>query len=247
MPGSLSGVTHTGEGHEAPSQDMPGVRRRPLAPAGRHTRVVTSASDEDRRQHLGVILGVVAGVLLLALLAVVVIELASGPGTRSTTATPPSPPTVSSAPPAPSPLAPLTLVDYAGRDFITVRAELRALQLGVQLIFGSEGDSRAVDHTVPAAGTPIDRGITIKVYVVGAAPLLVPPDVVGHPCNEAGRELSAAGVYPQYPTGRSGVVAAQDPPGAAPGVHWNDRIRISCGSTASSEPVPSEPAASQPG
>lgn len=214
--------------------------------------MVTSASDEDRRQHLGVILGVVAGVLLLALLAAVVVQLASGPGAKNTTATPPSPPATSAAPLTPTPLGPLTLVDYAGRDFIAVRAELRDLQLGVQLIFGQQGDSRAVDHTVPPAGTPIDRGITIKVYVVGAAPVLVPPDVVGHPCNNAGRELAAAGVYPQYPTGRSGVVTVQDPPGGAAGVHWNDRIRISCGSAAPSEParsepVPSGPVPSQPG
>ncbi|MBO0867795.1 MAG: penicillin-binding protein, partial [Micromonosporaceae bacterium] len=169
----------------------------------------------------------------------------SGPGGQSAAiaslAPSPSPAVSSLAPPAPSPLAPLTLVDYSGRDFIEVRTELRGLQLGVQLIFGGDGASQAVDHTVPPAGTPIDPGITVKVYVRGAAPLLVPPDVVGHPCNDAGRELAAAGVYPRYPTGRGGTVTAQDPAGGASGVHWNDTIRISCGPAAPSRPGPSQP------
>ncbi len=125
-------------------------------------------------------------------------------------------------------LAPLALPDVTGSDFVVARQRLRDLQLGVQLVFAKQGDARTVAQTVPAPGSPVDRGTTVKVYVSGVAPVLMPPDVVGRSCNEAGRSLADAGLYPQYPNGRHGTVTAQDPPGNAAGVHWNDQVKLAC-------------------
>lgn len=185
-----------------------------------------------------------AAVVLLAVLGFAVGWVLRGSGTTRTSASPAPSAGPSSAAPIAT-LAPLALPDVTGRDFVVARQQLRDLLLGVQLVFAGRGDSRAVRQTVPAPGAPVDQGITIKVYVSGAAPLLVPPDVVGRPCNEAGRALADAGLYPQYPTGRHGTVTVQDPAAGAPGVHWNDQTRLTCTGGASGPPggpaVPASP------
>jgi hypothetical protein len=186
-----------------------------------------------RPARLRIVLGVAAGVVLLAVLGFTVGWLVHGSGTTRTS-TSPAPSAAASSPAPIATLGPLTLPDVTGSDFAVARQQLRDLSLGVQLVFASQGDSRTVQQTVPSPGTPVDRGLTIKVYVSGTAPLLVPPDVVGQPCNEAGKALADAGLYPQYPTGRRGTVAFQDPAAGAPGVHWNDQARLTCADTSPS-------------
>jgi PASTA domain len=196
-----------------------------------------------------VIAGVAAGVVTLSLLGFAVGWLAFHGGTPQA-----GPPQAVPAPTAvvPSVTASGALADYTGQDFVAVRAELRAHQVGVRLFFGT-GSGQAVARTVPAAGTPVQRGQTVKVYVTGPAPLLTLPAVAGQACNDGGRALADAGVYPQYPTGRAGAVVSTDPAGAATTVHWNDTVKVVCakpGSTPSPVPAvsadPSDPDASPP-
>lgn len=134
-------------------------------------------------------------------------------------------------------LRPLVVPDLVGQDFLEARSTLRALQLGVQLVFADQGDDRSVRATDPPTGAPAPKGITVKVYVRGAAPLLSPPDLVGQACNDAGHEAADAGLYPQYPTGRAGVVTTEDPSAGADDVRWNDKISLYCGAS----PSPSAP------
>jgi hypothetical protein len=195
-------------------------------------------SPPARPARLRIVLGVAAAVVLLAVLGFTVGWVLHGSGTTRTGAsTAPSSAAPTSAAPIPT-LAPLALPDVTGRDFVVARQQLRDLSLGVQLVFADSGDSRAVRQTEPAPGSPVDRGITIKVYVSGTAPLLVPPDVVGRPCNDAGKAVADAGLYPQYLTGRHGIVTAQHPPAGAAGVHWNDQTRLTCTDAASVPPSP---------
>lgn len=194
------------------------------------------------RGQVRVVVGVAVGVVVLALLGFTVGYLAFHGGDPAPTPTP-----VASATASPSTgvLAPLALPDYAGKDFVAVRTELRSLGLGVRLYFGAAGDSPAVVRTDPAAGTPYRRGITVKVYVTGAAPLLALPDVTGRQCNDGGKALADAGVYPQYPTGRQGVVVKTDPAATATTVHWNDNVKVVCARPGTSpSPVPSSSATS---
>ncbi len=184
-----------------------------------------------------IVLGVAAGVVVLA-----VVGFAVGWALRGAAPVPaahrPSTAPATSAADDGSTLGPLVLPDYAGQDFVGARQRMRDLQLGVQLVFAAQGDSRMVERTEPVAGTPVRAGITVKVYVSGAAPELVLPDVVGRGCNEGGKALADAGLYPRYPTGRQGTVAAQDPGAGAPGVHWNDQIALTCTGGGSSPPTP---------
>jgi hypothetical protein len=232
MPGSLAVATKTG--HVL------------LLAYGRDTRLVSQYGPDPMApepapgpRRTGVLLGVVTGLILLALVALLIARQVGGGG-HPVAAPSPSPSASPSPEPAsPTPLAPLALPDYSGQDFITVRQQLRDLQLGVTLIFNAQGTGQAVDHTVPAAGAAVDRGITVKVYVSGPAPLLVPPNVVGQPCNEGGRLIAAAGLSPRYPAGRTGAVTAQDPPAGSDGVHWNDQTRLTCDPTVSPGPTDS--------
>jgi hypothetical protein len=180
------------------------------------------------------IAGVAAGVVVLALLGFVVGWLAFHGGTPTANPTP----TVPASQPVGS-LGPLSLPDYSGQNFVTARTGMRGLQLGVRLYFGTDGDDPAVLRTEPPTGTPITRGQTIKVYVSGAAPLLTLPTVTGMACDDGGKALAEAGVYPQYPTGRAGVVVSTDPDASATTVHWNDTVKVTCarpGTSPSPEP-----------
>jgi hypothetical protein len=183
-----------------------------------------------------VIAGVAAGVVALALLGFGVGWLAFHGGTPSVSTTP----TV--APPATpvGSLNPEALADYRGLDFTAVRADLRSRRLGVRLFFGTGPENPAVERTDPPAGTRVRAGMTIKVYVTGAAPLLSLPSVVGQQCGSGGKALAEAGVYPYYPTGRNGLVVSTDPATTATTVHWNDTVKVFCAPPGTSpSPVPS--------
>ncbi|ROT33575.1 PASTA domain-containing protein [Micromonospora sp. HM5-17] len=140
-------------------------------------------------------------------------------------------------PPTTPPIDGMELPDLVGKDFDEAREELREKGLGVHLIFGDAGNDPSVTRTVPPGGSLVRRGITVKVYVKGAAPPVTVPDLVGESCREAARELVDEGLYPSYPTGDTGTVRQQDPsPGST--VHWNDRVRLYCGTGAQPTTVP---------
>ncbi|GIJ22188.1 PASTA domain-containing protein [Micromonospora lutea] len=145
-------------------------------------------------------------------------------------------PTASATPsgsPSPSRPTGLTVPHLVGMDFEEARDELRDRGLGWQLVFGS-GDSSSVRSTDPAPGTPVRRGVTVKVNVAGAAPPNEVPDLTGETCNEAGAELVDDGFSPRYPNGRSGTVTSQQPVGGTVG-RWNDVVQIWCGTSPSVE------------
>ena len=213
----------------------------------RDTRLVNSGQPpHSRGARLRLVFGVAAGVVVLAMLGFVIGWALHGSSRATaqpaTSATPPStsPSAADSESPSPAQsvtlvtLGPLTLPNLSGQDFISSRRQLRNLQLGVQLYFDPGAAAApgvpegAVERTQPAAGEPVAPGITVKVYVSGAAPLLTPPDVVGRACNEAGKAVADAGLYPQYPSGRQGTVRSQDPTPNDTGVHWNDEVRLFC-------------------
>ncbi|NUT31471.1 MAG: hypothetical protein HOV79_00200 [Hamadaea sp.] len=120
-----------------------------------------------------------------------------------------------------------------GGDFKAYFAQLRSMKLGVVLVFGQEGQADGlVTQTQPAAGASVHAGITVKVYVAGPAPETTVPTVVGLPCREARIPLGAAGLFPAYVAGQSGVVLRQSPdPQTGGTARWNDKVEISCGAS----------------
>jgi hypothetical protein len=123
--------------------------------------------------------------------------------------------------------------DVTTMDFMAARKKVRELRLGWQLIFeGSDPADASVRATEPAAGTQVRKGTTVKIYVRGAAPPATVPGVTGLPCAQAASIIVEQGLYPQYETGRSGAVVSQTPSASDPQtLHWNDRVRISCGTS----------------
>jgi len=129
-----------------------------------------------------------------------------------------------------------TLPPGEGRDFREYFAQLRAMKLGVVLIFGEEGQAGLVTGTQPVEGSIIRAGITVKVYVAGAPPETQLPNVVGLPCRDARVPLGNVGLLPTYKTGQTGVVLSQFPDPATGGTaRWNDHIELTCG-TATADP-----------
>jgi hypothetical protein len=117
-----------------------------------------------------------------------------------------------------------------GADFREYFAQLRAMKLGVVLIFGEPGQDGLVTRTLPAGGTAVRSGITVKVYVAGAPPETVLPSVVGLPCRDARVPLGTSGLLPTYLTGQTGVVLSQSPDPAVGGTaRWNDHVELTCG------------------
>lgn len=142
-----------------------------------------------------------------------------------------APSTQVSASPAPSgQAASFALAPGEGADFKTYFAELRSMKLGVVLVFGEEGTAGLVTKTLPAAGTSVHAGITVKVYIAGPAPETTVPVVVGMPCRDARTPLGSAGLFPSYSKGQIGVVLTQSPdPRTGGTAKWNDKVEIVCG------------------
>lgn len=173
-------------------------------------------------------------------------EAGSGPTVKATTSGPSAPTAAPPRPPAPSPTRPpgpslpppqngqFALPDLVGMDFKEARTELRRRGLGWQLTFGAAGDDPSIASTEPRAGTTVRRGTTVRISVVGAAPEAIVPDVTGLPCARGAASLIDLGLYPEYPTGRTGEVVRQDP---APStvLRWNDRVTLHCGSAGDGE------------
>ncbi|MFJ6196857.1 PASTA domain-containing protein [Micromonospora sp. NPDC092111] len=148
----------------------------------------------------------------------------AGPTGQPTTSRPTAARTTT--PPAPPVGGGLTVPPLVGLDFEKARDELHDRRLGWRLVFGT-GSGRAVTGTVPAAGTPVRPGTSVRVLVSGPAPEVDVPDMVGEDCAEAADELGERGLFPDYPTGRRGKVTAQVP-AADTTAHWNDQVAISC-------------------
>jgi hypothetical protein len=132
------------------------------------------------------------------------------------------------SPPATGPtVGPFVLPDFTDMDFALVRRELRQHGLGWRLVFAPSGDDRTVERTWPEAGSPVRRGVTVAVFVRGAAPPATVPGVTGLTCRDAAALVVEQGLYPRYPAGQRGRVVQQDP--QPPGdLHWNDRVRLVC-------------------
>jgi hypothetical protein len=134
-----------------------------------------------------------------------------------------------------------TLPPGAGTDFRAYVAQLRGLKLGVTVVFGDPGEPGIVTRTEPPAGTPVRKGLTIKVYAAGDAPLVEVPNVLGMKCRTAGGTtvLGQVGLRPEYAgddPDRSVVVAQSPDPAAGGTAHWNDRVKLTCGQGAVPSP-----------
>jgi hypothetical protein len=152
------------------------------------------------------------------------------PTPTSRPVTPTSTPTETPGPSDAFPVPDVTTV-----DFQTARKKIRELRLGWQLVFeGTDAADGSVRATEPAAGAPVKKGTTVKIFVRGAAPSATVPGVVGLPCDQAAGIIVEQGLYPQYEAGRQGVVQSQSPSASDPQtLHWNDRVRITCGTQTS--------------
>ncbi|MFC8847035.1 MULTISPECIES: PASTA domain-containing protein [unclassified Micromonospora] len=169
---------------------------------------------------------------------------AAQPGVPASAAPPdvPSSPARTTAP-APRTTAPtrstgLTVPPVLGTDFEDARDELRDLRLSWRLVFGT-GSGRDVRRTDPPVGSPVSRGTTVALYVAGPAPAISVPDLVDDDCDDAAEDLVEEGLYPRYPTGRTGTVTAQSPE-AGSTAYWNDEVALTCGEE------PDEPSAEAP-
>ncbi len=150
-------------------------------------------------------------------------------------------PSVSSPPPV-SPSTPaggFPVPNVAGLDFREARTKLFDLRLGVNLVFtGANPGDMTVANTQPAAGATVRRGITIKVFVKGEAPPATVPGIMGLPCSQAADLIVEHGLFPDYETGRNGVVVQQSPVAGDPhDLRWNDQMKIWC-STSTASPAP---------
>jgi beta-lactam-binding protein with PASTA domain len=208
------------------------------------------AEQADRPRRAALVAGAAVATLVLATVGAIggwalagdgSTDLAAGAGSGATSTTEPVPTKTSKSRPATlvppdektstAPAPPdgqFELPDLTGQSFQQVRSELRDRGLGWRLVFGQAGEDPTVVRTDPVAGTAVHKGIAVKVYVAGAAPLTSVPVVTGLSCTQAQARLVDAGLEPDYPTGRSGPVLRQDPePGAQ--IRWNEKVLIYCG------------------
>jgi PASTA domain len=158
-----------------------------------------------------------------------------GPGPDASSPPPsPSSPTTSASSPGGFPVP-----NVAGLDFREARTKLRDLRLGVSLVFtGTNAGDMTVANTQPAAGATVRRGVTIKVFVKGEAPPATVPGIMGVPCSQAAGIIVDHGLFPDYESGRNGVVVQQSPVAGEPhDLKWNDQMKIWC-STATASPSP---------
>jgi hypothetical protein len=202
-----------------------------------------TAKFADRRQSstsVGQVFAFVAGFIALAAVGAVIGWKLTGspkpvnnagpltsPPVTLTPSTPDSTPSVSTPPPSDSGFA---IPDYnaQGTTFVTARLDLIAHKLGVVLVFDSQGSGATVASTDPPAGTPVAKGISVKVFVDGPAPTLQVRNTVGESCSQAGKDLASDGLIVSYPYGKGGLVASTDPAADAPNVTWNQKIKIYC-------------------
>lgn len=148
---------------------------------------------------------------------------------RATPSRTPSRRPSSSAPSAP--IGQILLPNLVGKDFEEAREELGRRGLGAQFVFGSAGNDRTVASTNPRGDTSVKRGTTVRVTVVGAAPKVTVPELVGESCRQAARRLVDDGLFPRYPTGDNGHVRDQEPKQGTV-LHWNDRVDLHCSDAA---------------
>ncbi len=124
----------------------------------------------------------------------------------------------------------IALPDLSGLSFSDARTKVRDLKLGWRLVFEGTLADPTVRATDPPAATVLKPGDTVKILVKGAAPLATVPDVRGLSCSQAAARIVDAGLYPEYLSGRDGVVLSQDPMASAPKtLRWNDPLKIRCG------------------
>jgi hypothetical protein len=204
------------------------------------------------RTSAGKILGFVAGFIVLAAvgatlgwtLTSVPSASAAAPPTLSESAsagqsgTSAPPPTQTQPAPGPTTLGnrQFQIPDYAAAQtlFRDARDELRNHGIAVELIFASTGNAQTVNHTDPAAGSPGPRGITVKIFVNGVAPLLgVPPIPSDTRCSVWGRQLASIGFQvANYNGDRSKPVTSESPDQNDPTTVWNQQITLTCGDKA---------------
>jgi len=123
--------------------------------------------------------------------------------------------------------------DYAARGwtFIQARDDLRGHGIQGDPVFVGAGNSEAVDHTTPAAGRAVSRGVTVKIYVDGIAPPLAVPPVPGNTsCSDWAHHLVNIGFkIAGYQGKRTDPVTAESPDQNDPNTHWNSLITLTCG------------------
>ncbi|MBB5871052.1 hypothetical protein F4553_004431 [Allocatelliglobosispora scoriae] len=109
--------------------------------------------------------------------------------------------------------------------------QLRALKLGVEVYFGEQGQEGQVVRSVPEAGKDVHAGITVKIYVAGAAPTTTLPYVINRTCRDLTKNyLTAVGLRAVYIGLQAGVVVQQNPDPTQGGTaRWNDKVEVRCG------------------
>jgi hypothetical protein len=216
---------------------------------------MTDTLEPQRRTRPGTIAAIAVAVLVLAVIGATAGYFAAGNPRNSAADTGTTPPATSTPTPlestptnTPTTADPTTntpsagvpgfaLPNLVGQDFEDARRKLRELGLGWRLVFGQSGDDKTVGSTTPRAGSPVRRGTTVTLNVRGQAPVATIPGVVGIACTQAAALIVDHGLYPQYPTGRTGTVYKQEPEaGGTTTVRWNDQVKIYCG-TASPNPT----------
>lgn len=165
------------------------------------------------------------------------VDTTSASPAPSDSPTPTGSPTPSDSPtPSFVPTGVFPLPDVSGVDFRQARLQLRALKLGVNVVFEgtTEGDF-TVNRTLPLPQSSVHAGITVTIYVKASAPQVPVPGLIGMTCTAAAAALGDAGLFPEYPTGKVGVVFAQNP-GPPATLLWNGHVKISCGTKTSVQP-----------
>jgi hypothetical protein len=213
---------------------------------------------------VGQVFAFVAGFVALAAVgATLGWTLTKTPG--NATLSPPtgsSPPVVVSSPPlspspslpSPSPSSPVAsptgfvIPDYfaEGADFQIARNELIDQKMAVVLIFdpaNTTADPGSVERTQPPAGAPGRKGLTVKMYVAGAAPALaIPAPDSGVTCEMYAKVLVATGFTVAY-QGNTAQAKRNKPADSIPqwttNSTWNTQIRLIC--TPDGSPPPTAP------
>ena len=203
---------------------------------------------------VGQVFALVAGFLALAAIGAAIgwaVTDTNSPAPIAATTPSPTPVVTRSATQTPTTSAPGSFAvpnfHAAGTDFITARAMLRSKSLGVLLVFNaSAGGNGVVSYTSPAAGTFVNKGITVKIYINEAAPVLAVPNVVNKTCAEAKTTLVDAGFNLKYASGKVGIVMAQAPGSDANNAHWNDTVALQCAMPPVAPSTPPSAAPSDP-